>query len=145
MALKSTAYTALTSPVSRTENADLLADMPQVNSTVINPRQLLALEVYFMLMRLNTMSGSDYTTATTGLNQLADDTAALLGGISTAELKLADALLEYNEAVVVGATISTDVETLLETTKDYAALDEDTLKRMKVCLKYQLSSLATAS
>lgn len=154
-----TTLTQLSSPITISQNASLLANMAQIMvPTALNRQQLKALQVYSLIQELYALGGINYTTlgnsplvSSGGIDSLAGGTAALLGGLGPAGipsevLATAHAAIDYNEAVNAlsnnGKTaISTSVPTLLEVTKKLAKRPEDTLDRMIVCLRYQLSSL----
>lgn len=125
--------------------AGLLETIPCFSPQVLNPHQNLALQIWMLANELDANGGTDYTsdlssTATGGLIKAAND---LFERAYPAQLDQAELTIYRNNAASAGASISSDIDTLLNSVADLQLVDMAMLEKMKLTLLCKLGSHRT--
>lgn len=109
-----------------------------INGRVRDKHKQKVLMVWFMAKQLGAIGGGNYLTNAASISIMKDDAKALTCGLDRDARETAKLLLEYNNAVAAGATVSTDPSKLAS---DVACLDnysDDMLERMQILLRCKL-------
>lgn len=96
--------------------ASLITNTPCLNQGCdLNPRQQMALKIWFAVNELARIGGTDYTANLTGTSEgaLLFDANALFYRMDLAQRDTAELAIYYNNAVASGATISSNMNTLM--------------------------------
>jgi hypothetical protein len=140
------AITALSTPVKHSDFTTKHLDQCLSALDDLACLQLKALMATFLAYELNSYGGTDYSTPP-NFKQLHQDAYALFGGYTIEDevdniqkLKV-ECALAWNAAVAKGATLSTDVNTLLALMPGSLACSNQHLNIMILVLKYKLAVL----
>lgn len=97
----------------------------------------MALEVYYKAKQLAAIGGTDYT-AGLGPDGSLNTAAVEFKTMNEFEVELAHLVIDKNNAVAAGATISSDIQTLMSEIKCLKNFDVPTLERMNLLLDCKL-------
>lgn len=114
----------------------LLETVPCFSPQVLSEQQRLALRVYFLALALQRIGGTNYTSElTTTLVSAAND---IFERATPLQLDQALTTIYYNNAVALGATVSSDIQTLMSNTVGLQAIDMTMLQKMELTLLCKL-------
>lgn len=138
------AITALSTPVVHSDftNKFLDQNLSALNNLAV--KQLKAVIVISLVYELNAYGGTNYISPM-NIKQLHQDAAVLFGGYtildeeeSIQKVKV-EAALAWNAAVAKGATVTTDVNTLIAVAPGLLEVPEQPLNLMILLLRYKLA------
>jgi hypothetical protein len=116
--------------------ASLLETVPCFSPQVLSEQQRLALRVYFLANQLARIGGTNYLSAlTTTLVSAAND---IFERSTPLQLDQALTTIYYNSAVALGASVSSDIQTLMTNTVGLQSVDMTMLQKMELTLLCKL-------
>ena len=102
----------------------------------LQEKQRMAFKVWFMVNELAAIGGTDYTAALG--TTLLDDANDLISAMTRDDREVAELSIAFNNAVEAGATLSTDVNTLIEDVRLLVDASDDQLQQMYLLLLCKL-------
>ena len=137
-----TVFPALSSPVKITDGATLSANLSAIDD--LDNRMVIAMSVIALIYELHSKGGTDYRT---NHKQLKIDTSALMnaipapGNLEISRWNRIQAVIEWNTAFGLDATLTTNVNTIIVTMAGQRETPEYTLMQEYFFLRYKLSLL----
>ena len=138
----------VTPPATLASNATTLANVSAL--AALNPKDLLALQVFLRTIELANDSSSPVTTynlgsgsnaaIVTAAQKLIQDAKTYMGQIPVGDLRRVSAAIDWNNAKAVSAGISTDVDTLrnMYGMSQIVDLSEDEMVRILLYLRLEI-------
>lgn len=132
----------ITPPPTLASNAALLTNIARL--AALNPKELLALSVYFRAKELANDTSAPLTNydpdVAVKLTALQQDAKAMFGSIPTGDLHRAAVAVDWANSKAVYAALSSDVDALgaLQGVATLRTLSEDELKRIAAYLRLEL-------
>lgn len=96
----------------------------------------MAFKIWFMVNELATIGGTDYTAALG--TTLLDDASDLISAMTRDDRAVAELSIYFNNAVEAGATLSSDVDTLMSEARLLVDATPDQLQQMYLLLLCKL-------
>lgn len=102
----------------------------------LQEKQRMAFKIWFMVNELAALGGTDYTAALG--TTLLDDANDLISQMTRDDRAVAELSIAFNNAVEAGATLSSDVDTLMGEARLLMDASPDTLQQMYLLLLCKL-------
>lgn len=96
------------------------------------------LKVWFMAKQLAALGTTDYTASAATLKTMSDDANGITCGLDSDAIRAAELVIEYNNAVAAGATVSTAPSTLASDVACLNNYDNKMLDKMELLLRCKL-------
>lgn len=118
----------------------LVTNVACFQGTVLDDQHYLALKIYFGVLELAALGGTNYTNGLSGVGTgtLITDTAALFQTMNLDDLKTSDLAIAYGNAVASGAAPSSNINTLAQNIKCLINTPYHELERKWLLIKCKL-------